>query len=79
MWDQWAIFYISGHKSQSLACKAPEFSMNNTIRPSIHIQNNSRIWFQEVAENLIWKKNFGSLVPHVWDQWTTGVGPLNHL
>jgi len=21
---------------------------------------------------------FGSLVPHVWDQWTTGVGSLNH-
>jgi len=22
---------------------------------------------------------FGSLVPHVWAQWTTDVGPLNHL
>jgi len=28
----------------------------------------------------MWKKNcFGSVVPYVWDQLTTGVGPLNHL
>jgi len=29
MWDQWAILYVSGHKSQSLASKFPKFSMNN--------------------------------------------------
>jgi len=29
MWDESAIFYISGHTSHSLASKAPKFSMNN--------------------------------------------------
>jgi len=40
---------------------------------------NQQDLFLEVDENLIAESFFGSLVPHVWDQLTTGVGPLNHL
>jgi len=46
-------FYVLAHKWQSLASKAPKFSMNNnhlSLYPHTKI---SRVEFQEVAENLI--------------------------
>jgi len=44
MWDQWAIFYVSGHKPQSLASKAPKFSMNNNhLSLDLHGRNTPSI------------------------------------
>ena len=71
MWDQWAIFYISGHKSQSLASKDPKFSMNNNLSLYPHIKI-SRI-FSESGWKFYVKKFFFRLIG------STCVGSMNHL
>jgi len=78
IWDQWAIFYVSGLKSQSLASKSPKFSTNiNHLYLYPHTKiSRIKISLEKILVLAHWSHMCGINEPLVWGLWNTSRNPV---